>query len=83
MKQINFEKDNDENYHINFILSFSNLRASNYNIEKTEFLNAKEIAGNIIPAIASTTAAITGITCLQIYTLLQTDKSFNSVPFFK
>ena len=73
MKQINFEKDNDENYHINFILSFSNLRASNYNIEKTEFLNAKEIAGNIIPAIASTTAAITGITCLQIYTLLQTD----------
>ena len=40
MKQINFEKDNDENYHINFILSFSNLRASNYNIEKTEFLKA-------------------------------------------
>ena len=73
MKQINFEKDNDDNYHINFILSFSNLRANNYNIEKTDFLNAKEIAGNIIPAIASTTATITGITCLQIYTLLQTD----------
>ena len=73
MKQNNFEKDNDDNYHINFILSFSNLRANNYNIEKTNFLNVKEIAGNIIPAIASTTAAVTGITCLQIYTLLQTD----------
>ena len=73
MKQINFEKDNDDNYHINFILSFSNLRANNYNIERTDFLNVKEIAGNIIPAIASTTAAITGIACLQIYTLLQTD----------
>jgi len=73
MKQINFEKDNDDNYHINFILSFSNLRANNYNIEKTDFLNVKEIAGNIIPAIASTTAAVTGISCLQIYTLLQTD----------
>jgi ubiquitin-activating enzyme E1 len=73
MKQIIFEKDNDNNYHINFILSFSNLRANNYNIENTDFLNAKEIAGNIIPAIASTTAAITGISCLQIYTLLQTD----------
>ena len=56
-----------------FILSFSNLRAKNYNIETTDFLNVKEIAGNIIPAIASTTAAITGIASLQIYTLLQTD----------
>ena len=73
MKEIKFEKDNDENYHINFILSFSNLRADNYKIEKTDFLNVKETAGNIIPAIASTTAAITGISCLQIYTLLQTD----------
>jgi ubiquitin-activating enzyme E1 len=83
MKQIDFDKENDENYHINFILSFSNLRANNYNIEKTEFLNAKEIAGNIIPAIASTTAAITGITCLQIYTLLQTDnlRSFRNSDF--
>lgn len=70
---IKFEKDNDENYHINFILSFSNLRASNYYIESSNFLTVKEIAGNIIPAIASTTAAVTGIACLQIYTLLQTD----------
>ena len=73
MKEIIFEKDNDENYHINFILSFSNLRANNYGIENCSFLKAKETAGNIIPAIASTTAAITGICCLQIYTLLQTD----------
>ena len=73
MKQIYFDKDNDENYHISFVLSFSNLRAKNYNIETTDFLNVKEIAGNIIPAIASTTAAITGIASLQIYTLLQTD----------
>ena len=71
---ITFEKDNDENYHINFILSFSNLRADNYNIENCTFLKAKEIAGNIIPAIASSTAAITGLSCLQIYTLLQTDE---------
>ena len=74
MKIIELEKDNDENYHINFILSFSNLRANNYNIENTEFIKVKEIAGNIIPAIASTTSSITGLACLQIYTLLQSDE---------
>jgi ubiquitin-activating enzyme E1 len=73
LKPIIFEKDDDENNQINFILSFSNLRANNYNINKCDFLKAKEVAGNIIPAIASTTAAITGLCCLQIYTLLQTD----------
>ena len=74
-----FEKDNDENNHVNFILSISNLRAENYKISKCNFLKAKEIAGNIIPAIVSTTAAITGIACLQIYTILQT----NSIKFMK
>jgi ubiquitin-activating enzyme E1 len=49
---IEFEKDNEQNNHINSILSFSNLRANNYNIENTDFLKVKEIAGNIIPEIA-------------------------------
>ena len=56
-----FEKDNDQNYHINFILSFSNLRANNYKTGKTDFLKVKVIAGNIIPAIALTTSAIAGL----------------------
>ena len=68
-----FDKDNDNNYHVNFILSLSNLRAENYKINKSNYLKVKEISGNIIPAIASTTASITGIASLQIYTLLQTD----------
>ena len=80
---IKFEKDNDDNYHINFILSFSNLRAKNYYIEPSNFLNVKEVAGNIIPAIASTTAAVTGIVCLQIYTILQTNdiNSLKNISF--
>ena len=80
---IKFEKDDDDNYHINFILSFSNLRGQNYSNEPNNFLTVKEITGNIIPAIASTTAADTGISCLQIYILLQTNntKSFKNISF--
>ena len=74
IRPIELEKDKDENFHINFILSFSNLRANNYFIKNCDFLTAKEIAGNIIPAIASTTAAITGLCCIQIYNILQTDQ---------
>ena len=83
IKPIIFEKDDDENFHINFILSFSNLRATNYSIELSNFLTVKEIGGNIIPAIASTTAAVTGIACLQIYSLLQTNdiKLFKNISF--
>jgi ubiquitin-activating enzyme E1 len=73
IKPEKFEKDDDKNYHIQFMMSFSNLRANNYKIENADFRKVKEIAGNIIPAIASTTAAIAGLSSLQIYTLLQTD----------
>ena len=79
LKSIVFEKDNDQNNQINFILSFSNLRAKNYNIGQSNFLKAKKIAGNIIPAIASTTSAITGLSCIQIYNLIQT----NNIRLFR
>ena len=51
----------------------SNLRAKNYQIKECDFLRTKEIAGNIIPAIASTTASITGLACIQIYNILYSD----------
>ena len=68
-----FEKDNDANHHVFFINICSNLRANNYRIPTTDELKTKMIAGKIIPAIASTTAAITGFSCMQLYTLLITD----------
>ena len=50
----------------------SNLRAKNYQIKEWDFLITKEIAGNIIPAIAFTTASITGLAYIQIYNILYT-----------
>ena len=69
-----FEKDDDTNYHMAFICSLSNLRARNYSIEEVDFLQAKLIAGRIIPAIATTTAIATGLVCLEYYKMLQKDK---------
>ena len=69
-----FEKDDDKNHHIDQIHSCSNLRARNYTIVESDRQKTKMIAGKIIPAIATTTAAITGLVAMQIYTTLQTDK---------
>jgi len=65
-----FEKDNDELYHVDFLFSFSNLRARNYNIEECDKEKVRKVAGNIIAAIVSTTACIAGFVAIQIYSVI-------------
>ena len=68
-----FDKDDETKGHIEFLYAFTNLRAENYDIEKCDISKVKMVAGKIVPAIASTTAAVVGIVALQLYIMKTTD----------
>jgi ubiquitin-activating enzyme E1 len=67
MNVVSFEKDDDKNFHIDFITAASNLRAMNYGIPVASRLESKIIAGRIIPAIVTTTACVVGFMQLELY----------------
>ncbi|CAC5382570.1 UBE1L2 [Mytilus coruscus] len=70
MKVADFEKDDDTNGHIDFITAAANLRASMYGIECSDRLKVKRIAGRIVPAIATTTAAVAGLVSVELLKVL-------------
>lgn len=91
LQVIEFEKDDDTNYHIDFITHSSNMRALNYGIKTADKFKTKGIAGKIIPAIATTTSLVSGLVALEVYKIVagysQIEKYRNSyinlaMPFF-
>jgi len=72
LNPVDFDKDIDE--HMLFVTACSNLRALNYAIPTEDTHRSRAIAGKIIPAIATTTALVTGLVCLELYKIVGTAK---------
>jgi ubiquitin-activating enzyme E1 len=66
LKGTEFEKDNDANHHIDLLYAATNLRSVNYHIKDSKRAEVRMVAGRIIPAIATTTAMITGFVQLEL-----------------
>ena len=70
-KPEDFEKDNDQNFHIDFIHAIANCRASNYSLEVMDWMTVKLKAGRIVPALATTTASIAALQTIELCKLLK------------
>ena len=69
-----FEKDEDENYHIDVLYSLTNCRARNYKLELMEWVTVKLKAGKIIPALATTTSSIAALQTIELIKLICLNK---------
>jgi ubiquitin-activating enzyme E1 len=68
---VEFEKDDESNGHVNFVTAASNLRAIAYGIPPVDSMETRRVAGNIIPAVVTTTAFVSGLSCIELIKLVQ------------
>ena len=65
-----FEKDDDLNFHVDFLTVATNLRSWNYDIRASPRHKVKVTAGRIIPALATTTAMVCGLVDIEFCKLV-------------
>ncbi|KAJ9107650.1 hypothetical protein QFC21_001110 [Naganishia friedmannii] len=68
---LSFDKDDDDT--LDFVLATANLRAIAYGIPTKTRFEVKQMAGNIIPAIATTNAIIAGFIVMRAINILNND----------
>lgn len=66
-----FEKDDESNDHIAFIAAASNLRAICYGIPPVTVMETRKVAGKIVPAMITTTAFVSALSCIELIKLVQ------------
>lgn len=66
---IAFDKDDDDT--MDFVAAAGNLRAIIFGIEAKSKFDIKQMAGNIIPAIATTNAMVAGLCVMQAFKVLK------------
>jgi ubiquitin-activating enzyme E1 len=71
IKSIDFEKDDDSLGHVDWLLTTSNIRNFQYKIEESDLHNTRKIAGNIIPAMITTTSLISGFQIMEFIKIVK------------
>ncbi|ERS96572.1 hypothetical protein HMPREF1624_06779 [Sporothrix schenckii ATCC 58251] len=66
---IEFDKDDIDT--LDFVVASANIRATLFGIERKSRFDIKQMAGNIIPAIATTNAIVAGLCVLQSFKVLR------------
>ncbi|KAG6015995.1 hypothetical protein E4U54_002586, partial [Claviceps lovelessii] len=68
---ITFDKDDIDT--LDFVASSANIRSIIFGIDRKSRFDVKEMAGNIIPAIATTNAIVAGLCVLEAFKVLKED----------
>jgi len=71
LNAVDFEKDDDSNGHVAFVTAASNLRAIAYGITPVDQMETRKVAGKIVPAMITTTAFVSALSCIEFVKLTQ------------
>lgn len=78
---LSFDKDDEDT--LDFVAASANLRSIIFGIEPRSKFDIKQMAGNIIPAIATTNAMTAGLCVLQAFKVMREDLNKAKIVFLE